>query len=75
MTLEPLVGPWPLFQFLNPIHHWTGESARRKAATYTQDNTNTSQTRIQIFMPRVGREPTTTVFVWRKTVHALDQWY
>jgi hypothetical protein len=36
--------PWPLFQLLNPIHSrqnsLDGRSARRKAATYTQNNTN-----------------------------------
>jgi hypothetical protein len=45
MGLQPIVGPWPLFQFLNPIHSRQdssdGGSARRKAATYTQNNTNT----------------------------------
>jgi uncharacterized membrane protein len=39
------VGPLPLFQFLNSIHCWYDSlderSARRKAATYTQNNTNT----------------------------------
>jgi hypothetical protein len=45
MALQPFFGPWPLFQFLNPIHSrqdsLNGVSARRKAATYTQNNTNT----------------------------------
>jgi hypothetical protein len=40
-ALEPFVGPWPLFQFLNPIHSWKasldGGLARRKAATYAQN--------------------------------------
>jgi hypothetical protein len=44
MAQQPF-GPWPLFQFLNPIHSpldsLDGESARRKADTYTQNNTNT----------------------------------
>jgi hypothetical protein len=44
MALQPF-GPWPLFQFLNPIHSlqdsFDGGSARRKASTYTQNNTNT----------------------------------
>jgi hypothetical protein len=39
------LGSWPLFQFLNPYTvgrtPWTGGSARRKTATYTQNNTNT----------------------------------
>jgi hypothetical protein len=38
-------GPWPLFQFLNPTNsrydYLDGGSARRKVATYTQNNTNT----------------------------------
>jgi hypothetical protein len=44
MTLQPFV-PWPLFQFLNPIHSQCdsldGGSARLKAATYIQNNTIT----------------------------------
>jgi hypothetical protein len=40
-TLQPFVGPWPLFQFLNPIHSrqdfLDAESGRRKAAIYTQN--------------------------------------
>jgi hypothetical protein len=44
MALQSFVGPWPLFQFLNPIHSrydsLVGGSARRKDATYTQNNTN-----------------------------------
>jgi hypothetical protein len=46
------VGPWPLFQFPNPIHSrydsLKGGSAGRKAATYTQNNTNTEQTHTDI---------------------------
>jgi hypothetical protein len=37
ITVQPFVGPWPLFQFLDPIHSRSvvldGGSARRKAAT------------------------------------------
>jgi hypothetical protein len=37
---SPFIGPWPIFQFLNPIHsRWDssdGGLARRKAATYTE---------------------------------------
>jgi hypothetical protein len=44
-SIVPFVDPWPLFQFRNPIHSrydsLDGGSARRKAATYTQNNTNT----------------------------------
>jgi hypothetical protein len=45
MALQPTVGFWPLSQFLDPIHSrqdsLDGGSARRKAATCTQDNTDT----------------------------------
>jgi hypothetical protein len=45
MGLEPFVGPWPLFQFFDPIYSrqdsLDGGSARRKVSTYTQNNTNT----------------------------------
>jgi hypothetical protein len=44
MPQQPF-GLRPLFQFPNPIHSrkdsLDGGSARRKAATYTQNNTNT----------------------------------
>jgi hypothetical protein len=44
MPLQPFVGPWPLFQFPGPAHSRQdslgGGSARRKASTYTQNNTN-----------------------------------
>jgi hypothetical protein len=43
MDLQPSVGPWPLYQFLNPIlsrQDFLDEgSARRKAFTYTQKET------------------------------------
>jgi hypothetical protein len=39
MALQPFVGPWPLFKFLDPIH--TRGSPRRKASAYTQNNTST----------------------------------
>jgi hypothetical protein len=45
MALEPFVGPWPLFQLLDPIHSWydslDGGSVRRKASIYTQNSTIT----------------------------------
>jgi hypothetical protein len=48
MALQPFVGPWPLFQFLDLFTQLVGSldggSARRKAATYTQDGTNKEQT-------------------------------
>jgi hypothetical protein len=44
MALQLFVGPWPLFQFLDPVHSrydpLDGGSPPRKASTYTQNNTN-----------------------------------
>jgi hypothetical protein len=44
MSLQSFVGSWPLFQFLDSTHSrqdsLDGRSARYKAATYTQNNTN-----------------------------------
>jgi hypothetical protein len=67
----PFVGPWPIFQLLNPIHsRWDSfdrGSARRKAAAYTQNK------RTQISMFWLEFEPTIPAFVWEKKVHALDR--
>jgi hypothetical protein len=71
MALQPL-GPWPFFQFLNPIRSrqdsLDGGSARRNAATYTQ----TQNKRTQTSKSRVRFELTILVFKRVKTVHALD---
>jgi hypothetical protein len=52
ISLSIYVGPWPLFEFLNPIHSRSdsldGGSARRKAATYTVESTNTEYTNTDI---------------------------
>jgi hypothetical protein len=44
MVLQPFVGPWPLFQFLDLLHgqqdSLDGGSARHKATTCTQDSRN-----------------------------------
>jgi hypothetical protein len=66
MALQ-LFGPWPVVEFLYPIHNWQaildGASARRKAATYIQNK------RTEISMPRVGFEPTVPVFERTKTAY------
>jgi hypothetical protein len=77
MALQPFVGPWPLFQFLDLVNSlWDsldGQSARRKAATYTKNSTNTEYNHaIQISMSCVGFEPPIPAFERTKTVHALD---
>jgi hypothetical protein len=44
IALQPFVGPWPLFQFLDPIRS-VGLLGRGisplQSSTYTQNNTNT----------------------------------
>jgi hypothetical protein len=74
MALVPLVGAWPLYQFLDPIHSredsLDGGSAHCKAATYIQNNTN--RINAQTSMPGVRFEPTIPAFEREKTVHALD---
>jgi hypothetical protein len=72
MALQPFVGPWPFLQFRNLFYTdgrtpWDKWTARRQAATYTQDNTT------QTSMPWVGFEPTIPAFERAKTVHALDR--
>jgi hypothetical protein len=48
-----------------------GDQPCRKAATYTEDNTNAEETRTNIHASR-GFEPMIPVFERTKTVHALD---
>jgi hypothetical protein len=73
MTLQPLLGPWPLFQFRNSIHSWKdsldGGSARHKAR-YLHTNTENTHTDIHA---RARFEPTTPLFERSKTVHALGR--
>jgi hypothetical protein len=64
-----------VFEFLDHLHgqfdsldEWL---AHRKAATSTQDSTNTDSTQTSI--PWVRFEPTSSVFERAKTVHALDR--
>jgi hypothetical protein len=60
MAVHPSVGPWPLFQFLGPVHSrqdsLNGGSARRKAAIYTQNK------RIQTSLSWVGLKSTIPAF-------------
>jgi hypothetical protein len=52
MFVQTFVGPWQLLQFLDPIHSQDsldGGSARRKASTYAQGNTNRIDARRHVF--------------------------
>jgi hypothetical protein len=59
MVLQPFVGPWPIFQFLELFTQSVGllgrGSARRKAATCTQNSTNIEQTQTNIHASSVIR--------------------
>jgi hypothetical protein len=77
MALEPFVGPWPLFQFLDLFYTvdrtpWTGDQpiARPLPAHRTAQTQNR---RKRISMLQIGFEPTLPVFERAKTVHALGQ--
>jgi hypothetical protein len=76
MPLQPFVGPWPLFQFLNPIHSRQdslgGGSARRKALP-AHRKTQTQNKRTPTSIPRVGFKPTIPLSERAKTAHALDR--
>jgi hypothetical protein len=72
---KAISGPWSLFQFLNPIHSQQdsldGGSARRKAATYTQNNTNGINAHRHPCL-EWDSKPRPQLFERTKRVHALD---
>jgi hypothetical protein len=66
IILQPCVGPWPLFSFLSVYTvgstPWTGDQpVAGPLLTHTEQHKHA-----------VGLEPTSPVFEWTKTVHALD---
>jgi hypothetical protein len=65
--------PWPLFQFLNPytVGRTLGRGISPSQGRYLHMTTQTQNKRTQTSMPRVGFEPTITVFERTKTVHVL----
>jgi hypothetical protein len=63
VLVQPLVGPFPLFQFLSQLHSGWDSSAERSARRRIT----------QISMPREGVEPATPAFEGSKTVHASDR--
>jgi hypothetical protein len=71
MALQPF-GPWPIFQFLNPVHSrtiWKGE----QLVTRPLPIHRTQNKRTQTSMPRMGFEPKIPVCELAKSVHALDR--
>jgi hypothetical protein len=74
-ALQPFVGPWPLFQFLNLYSigriPWTVDKPVASPLP-THRTTQTQNKSKQTSTPRVEFEPTTQMFERAKTVHALD---
>jgi hypothetical protein len=72
---SPLLGHGRFFHFRNPVRSRCDSldrgSARRKAVTCTQGNTNTGKQQ-HTFMSRVGFEPMASKFEWAKTVGVSD---
>jgi hypothetical protein len=72
----PFVGPWPLFQFLNPIHcRYDSLDGNQLVARplSTRRTTQTRNKRAQTSMSWVEFEPKIPAFERSKTVHALDR--
>jgi hypothetical protein len=76
MSVQPIVGTWPLLQFLDLYTvgrtPWTGyQPVTRHLLTHR--TTQKENKRTQTSMPQVEFEPTIPVFERAKTVHALDR--
>jgi hypothetical protein len=75
MALQPFVGPWPFFQFLNLYTVgktiWTEDQPVIRPLPTNRTTTQTQNKRTSTSIPRVGFEPTTPVFERAETVHAL----
>jgi hypothetical protein len=77
MALQPFVGHWPLFQFLDLMHTvgrtpWTGDQpVTRPLPVHRRAQTQNKRT--QTSMSQVGFEPTISVSELAKTVHILDR--
>lgn len=72
VVLRSCLGPWPHFQFFNPVHShycsFDGGSASLRAVAHTQDITNTYKHK-HTSVPRVRFELTTPVFERAKAVY------
>jgi hypothetical protein len=72
-TIYSPCGSWPFFQFLNlytaGIISWMGDQT---AARHLPTHRTTQNKRAGTSMPRMGFEPTTSVFERAKAIHVLD---
>jgi hypothetical protein len=73
MALQSFVGPWALFQFLDPLQNRQDSLDRGSALRKTSTIRKTQNKRTQTSMHEVGFEPTIKMFERTKTVHALDR--
>jgi hypothetical protein len=72
IAVQPFVGPWPLLLFRN-LSYTDGRTPWTSGQPPTHRATQTQNKRTQTPLLWVGFEPTITVFVRPKTVHALDR--
>jgi hypothetical protein len=72
MDLQPFVGPWPLFQFVDPIHR-RGISPSQGLYLHTEQHEHRINAHDTESMPWVGFEPTIPAFERAKIVHVLDR--
>jgi hypothetical protein len=76
MALQPFVGPWPLFQFLDLFTQKIGLLGRGISPSqgrYLHTEQHKQNKRTQTCMSQVGFEPTIPVFENAKTVHTSDR--
>jgi hypothetical protein len=75
MALQPFVGPWPLFQFLDLLQSagLPGWAISPLQGRYLHTGQCKQNKRTQTSMPQVGFEPTIPVFEQVKTAHALGR--
>jgi hypothetical protein len=70
VTLQPFVGPWARFQFLNLSKQSVGLLGRGISPS-AHRTAQTQNKRRETVMPQVRFEPTNPVFERAKTVYAL----
>jgi hypothetical protein len=76
MALQPFVGSWPLFQFIDLFKQSVGLLGRGispSQGSYLHTGQHKQNKRTQTSMPQVGFEPMIPAFEQAKTVHALDR--
>jgi hypothetical protein len=77
MALQPFVGPWIFFQFLDLLYiryNTLDRGISKPQGRYLRTGQQKTQNKLtQTSMPQMGFEPTIPAFEREKTVHALDR--